>query len=266
MAQRSRIGIAAGLAVVVTACGGSGSGAPTSSPPSGSPSIKAVSVVALGDSDATGIGDASGRGWVGRYGALLKSKLGVPVTVDNEAAEGKASDQLRTELSDDQSLRQALAKADVILIGIGGADLNAGDDALAAGSCKARACYGKILQSFDANIVAIANSVRSIAPDALLRGMSLPNAFPGAGKAIPSFITADISRYEVTAERRSVCHALASNGGRCVDVVRAFNGPNASADAYATGLMTKDPCCYPSAKGQQLIARLLIATGPPSAV
>jgi lysophospholipase L1-like esterase len=195
---------------------------------------------------------------------LLKGRVGNPVVVDNRAVEGQTSDQLRNDVSRDASLRQALAKADVILIGIGGADLNAGDDALSAGQCKGRACYVKILQRFDANIAAITSEVRRVAPAAVLRGMSLPNALPGAGKAIPSFITADISRHEAIAERASVCKAMRSNGGRCIDVLRAFNGVNADANAYATGLMTKNPCCYPSARGQQLIARLLIATGLPT--
>jgi hypothetical protein len=47
-----------------------------------------------------------------------------------------------------------------------------------------------------------------------------------------------------------------------VDVVRAFNGVDGTRDAYAAGLMTKDPCCYASAKGQQLIARLLMREMP----
>jgi hypothetical protein len=51
------------------------------------------------------------------------------------------------------------------------------------------------------------------------------------------------------------------NDGRCVDVVRAFNGNDANADAYASGLLTKDPCCYPSSKGQELIADLLAKSG-----
>jgi hypothetical protein len=117
-------------------------------------------------------------------------------------------------------LRQLLAKADVVLIGIGGADLNAGDDGLAAGACTGRACYAGILQGYDANIAAIAGEVRRLAPHALLRAITLPNVFP-------------------------------------------FNGKTADANAYATGLMTKAPCCYPSAEAQQLIARMLLATGVP---
>jgi lysophospholipase L1-like esterase len=248
--------------LVAASCGGSGSDGepPSLASPSGSGRAP-VSIVALGDSDATGIGDATGRGWVGRYGDLVKRSLNRPVNVDNHAEEGKTSDQLRSDLTGDAALRRALGSADVILIGIGGADLNAGDDALNAGGCAGRRCYDPVLRTFEVNIKAIARQVRRLAARALLRAISLPNFFPGAGDAIPSFVTADLSRYQVTAERASVCQAMRANDGQCVDVVRAFNGNDANADAYASGLLTKDPCCYPSAKGQELIARLLAASG-----
>jgi lysophospholipase L1-like esterase len=250
------------VALLMAGCGGSGSdGGPGSQPSASTSRPAAMKIVALGDSDATGIGDATGRGWVGRYGDLAKQKLKMPVTVDNRAGEGKTSDQLLTEVTDDDSLRQALKGADVLLVGIGGADLSAGDDALGAGSCEGRQCYAQLLQAFDANIKAIASEVRRLAPTAVLRAISLPNVVPGGGDAIPSFVTADIGRYQVVAERASICQAMRSNGGQCVDVVRAFNGDDASGDAYMTGLLTKDPCCYPSATGQQLMAELVAETG-----
>jgi hypothetical protein len=93
--------------------------------------------------------------------------------------------------------------------------------------------------------------------------VGLPNGFPGAGNAFPPFITADISLYQATTERAAVCHAMQANNGRCVDVLGTFNGPNANENAYTRGLMTKNPCCYPSSQGQQLMAQLLIATGLP---
>jgi lysophospholipase L1-like esterase len=251
------------LLAVCTGCGSGGTGEAGSPPnPSGtSGQAGSVNVLAIGDSDATGIGDPTTRGWVGRYGDLLEAKLGAAVAVDNRAVEGETSDQLRGEVTQDPALRQALAGADVVLIGIGGADLNAGDDALSAGDCEGRNCYSKILRRFDANISAVASGIRHVAPGALLRAMSVPNAFPGAGSSIPPFITADISRSQALTERTSVCQAMRSNGGRCVDVVSAFNGSDGHGDAYAKGFMTKEPCCYPSGRGQQLIAQLLIETG-----
>jgi lysophospholipase L1-like esterase len=265
MGRRGKLCFAViGLLAASTGCGSSGGANKAGSQPQTSDTTaqgRVVRVVAIGDSDATGIGDASSRGWVGRYGDLLKAKLGTVVTVENRAMEGETSDQLRSDIANDPALRQALAGADVVLIGIGGADLNAGDDALSTGACRGRDCYAKILRRFDANISAIASQVRQVTPHALVRAMSLPNAFPGGGSVIPPFITAGPSRHQVFAERAAVCQAMRSNGGRCVDVVTAFNGPRGDGDAYAKGLMTKDPCCYPSAKGQQLIAQLLIAEG-----
>lgn len=262
MTRGVRFAAMTGALLLVTSCGGPGSSAGSASRSSsafdsGSAEIR---IVALGDSDATGVGDETGRGWVGRYGELVERKLARPVKVANRAEEGKTSDQLRGDLGDDASLRQALSRADVILIGIGGADLNAGDDALSAGACEGRQCYAQPLQTFDVNIKDIAREVRHLAPRAILRAISLPNGFPGAGGAYPSFATADVSRYQAITERRSVCQAMQANTGGCIDVVGAFNGDDVNADAYARGLMTKDPCCYPSAKGQELIARLLAAS------
>jgi lysophospholipase L1-like esterase len=256
--------VVVGLVAICTGCASSGDKGNAGAQPQPSNTSSrgpAVSVVAIGDSDATGIGDATSRGWVGRYGDLLTRQLGRPVAVDNRAVEGQTSDQLRTDMRQNDALRKAVADSDVVLIGIGGADLNAGDDALSAGDCNGKGCYTQVLSRFGANISAIAAEVRHLAPHALVRAMSLPNAFPGAGSVIPPFITSDISRYEATTERASVCQAMRSYGGRCIDVVTAFNGPRADGDAYATGLMTKDPCCYASGKGQQLIAQLLVESG-----
>jgi hypothetical protein len=50
-------------------------------------------------------------------------------------------------------------------------------------------------------------------------------------------------------------------GGRCIDVLHAFNGPNGTANAYEKGLLSLEDCCYPSAKGQRLMAKLLLRTG-----
>lgn len=241
------------------------SAGPRSLPATSSPAAAAhpISVVGLGDSDATGQGDPSGRGWVGRFGALAQRELGRRVVVDNRAVEGKPSAQLRSEVEKDGDLREALRTADVILVGIGGADLNAGDDALSAGRCEGTACYTDLLKDFDRNIAAIAGELHRVAPDALLRAITLPNVVPGGKAVIPSFITPAIGRYQVETERDAVCTAMKAAGGRCVDVALTFNGPRLDADAYATGLLTKDPCCYPSAKGQQRIAELLVEAGLP---
>ena len=91
-------------------------------------------IVALGDSDTTGEGDPTRLGWVGRYARLLRQKLGLKVVVTNLAANGKTSRSLLSEIRFNPITRAAVKKARIVLIGIGGADLGAGD----GGSRRAR--------------------------------------------------------------------------------------------------------------------------------
>jgi lysophospholipase L1-like esterase len=85
-------------------------------------------IVALGDSDTTGNGDPTGVGWVGRYARLLHQRLGLKMTVTNLALDGTTSWSLLTAVRSDSRTRSTIAAADAVLLGIGGADLNAGDD------------------------------------------------------------------------------------------------------------------------------------------
>jgi lysophospholipase L1-like esterase len=251
------------LLIALMGCGGSGNpGGQTSAAPASSPSAPAVRVVALGDSDATGRGDPTGQGWAGRYAALVHQATGSPVHVTNLAVDGKTSDVLLAEVRSDPATRQALRGAQVVLLGIGGADLNRGDEDLQAGQCTGRACYTQLLRQFGRNFDATVATVRQQAGrSALIRAISLPNGYPGAGNAIPPFATSGVSLYQAVTEKTIVCGAVRKHGGDCIDVVRAFNGASGTGDAYHAGLMTKDPCCYPSAQGQQLMARLLYRLG-----
>jgi hypothetical protein len=54
---------------------------------------------------------------------------------------------------------------------------------------------------------------------------------------------------------------MAKHGGRCVDAFRIFNGADGTQNAYAKGWLTKNPCCYPSGKGQQVMAELVFSSG-----
>jgi lysophospholipase L1-like esterase len=242
------------LLIALVGCGGSGNpGDQTSAAPASSASARAIRIVALGDSDATGTGDPTGQGWVGRYAALVHKATGSPVHVTNLATDGKTSDVLLTEVRSDPATRQALRGAQAVLLGIGGADLNRGDDDLQAGQCKGRACYTTLLRQFGRNMDATLATVRQLAGgSALIRAISLPNGYPGGGHALPPFATPGVGLYQAVTERTIVCGAVRKHGGDCIDVVRAFNGSSGTGDVYQAGLMTKDPCCYPSAKGQQL--------------
>jgi lysophospholipase L1-like esterase len=227
----------------------------------GQPSVWRI--VALGDSDTTGEGDRTGLGWVGRYARLLRQKLGLNVEVTNLAVNGQTSDDLLGDVHTDRTTRQALKEAHIILIGSGGADLGAGDERLEAGRCAGTACYEAVLARFAHNLDAAATGIRKLRSgrDAVLRAITLPNVVPGARDVTPPFITDAIGVYQTKTLKRSICAAMKRHAGRCVDALLAFNGSRASANAYSKGLVTKNPCCYPSGKGQQLIAELVFKSG-----
>jgi lysophospholipase L1-like esterase len=130
---------AAVLAAGLVGGGWAASGAAVSSPP--------IRVVALGDSDAHGEGDPTRRGWVGRYARLLRQRRGLNVQLTNLAANGQSSSELVAALRLDGFTRTTVRKADIVLFGTGGADLNAGDDWAAAGTCKGNACWATCMRS-----------------------------------------------------------------------------------------------------------------------
>ena len=220
-------------------------------------------IVALGDSDATGDGDATGLGWVGRYARLLRKERGLKVAVTNLALEGKTSGELLADVRFDGTTRAAVRKAHIVLIGIGGADLGAGDTRLFGGTCEGEACYAADLQAFGRNLSAMAALVRKLrsSRQAVLRAITLPNVIPGGRDVVPPLITDELGVYQNVMLKKGICAAMTSNGGRCVDAFRTFNGAAGDENAYAKGWLTKDPCCYPSGKGQQVMAQLVFASG-----
>jgi lysophospholipase L1-like esterase len=119
-------------------------------------------VVALGDSETTGSGDPTGAGWVERYARLLRTKRDFTVQVMNLAVDNKTSGELLSDVRSDAETRTALHDADVILLGVGGADYNAGDDRFAARRCRAEACYAPGLRAFAKNFDATVAAIREL--------------------------------------------------------------------------------------------------------
>jgi hypothetical protein len=144
--------------------------------------------------------------------------------------------------------------------------MNAGDAAWSAGSCSGRSCYQPALAAYARNMrsaTGVVAQLRAGRPT-LLRAMTLPNVLPGAEDVIPPFLVPDatsIGVFQAQSLRTSTCDAVRAVGGQCIDVLTAFNGPRGTQNAYRSGLLNHVGCCYPSAKGHQLIAELLIKTG-----
>jgi GDSL-like Lipase/Acylhydrolase family len=255
------------LCVAIAGCGGGGSSESATGAATQAVARDAgLHVVALGDSETNGTGDPSGLGWVGRYVRLLHAKTARQVDVTNLAREGMTSADLRTALKNDQPMQNAVENADIVLLGVGGADLNAGDDNFAAGQCRAEQCYAPVLKSFAGNLDAILASVRELrrSHETAIRSITQPNVLTGAEDVIPSFLKPIATRvgvYQATTANRAICRATAKYGGRCIDVLRAINGPTGTGNGYKSGLLNHAQCCYPNARGQQLIAALLVKTG-----
>lgn len=259
----------AALCVTVASCGGgssSNSSAGSSSATTQGAAASRFYVVALGDSETSGKGDSTGVGWVGGYGRLLETKRGLRVDVSNLARDGKTSADLLSDLRSDAATRAAVKRAQIVLLGIGGADLNAGDDNFAAGKCRAEACYAPVLKSFARNFDAIVAAARELrGPNkTVLRSITQPNVLTGAEDVIPGFlkpIATRIGVYEARTANRAICQVMTKYDGRCIDVLHTFNGPHGTANAYEKGLLNHQDCCYPSASGQRLMAELLFNTG-----
>jgi hypothetical protein len=221
-------------------------------------------VVALGDSGASGEGDPTGLAWSGRYGRLLRQRRHLKVTVTNLARAGRSSTVLLQALRSDPVTRAAVKRADIILFGsTAGASLNEADANLEAGRCKGEACYAAALQAWGRDFEGIVTTAIALrrGKKTVLRGVGEPNVVPGAEDVVPPFATVELGLYQAQLIRQTICATMSSHRGRCIDVLAAFNGPDGKGDAYKTGLMNKTDCCYPSGKGQQLIAQLLFNTG-----
>jgi lysophospholipase L1-like esterase len=259
--------VLATLGLIAGGCGGgSSSGEHAQTAPTTTTDASGLPVVALGDSETTGEGDPTGVGWVGRYARLLRTKLDLDVHVRNLALDGKTSAQLLSDVRHDPTTREAVKTAQVVLLGIGGADWNAGDDAFAAGRCRAEACYAPIAKSFARNFDATVAAIRDLRGlnNTVLRSITPPNVLIGAEDVIPPFlkpVATEVGVYQARTANRSICEVMAKYDGRCIDVLESFNGADGTKNAYKTGLLNHKDCCYPSAKGQQLMAELLFKSG-----
>jgi hypothetical protein len=223
-------------------------------------------LVALGDSEATGSGDASGGGWVEYYADLVRDRGGQEVRVVNLAQDGTLSGDLLESVRTDGRVREQIAAADIVVLGIGGADLNRSDARMDSGECEGTACYDPEIAAYRENIDAIAGEIMAIrdGEPTLLGAITMPNALTGAEDIIPPFlapIATEIGVHQARGFNAATCDAMEAHGGACIDVLTAINGPYGDRDGYAAGLLNLEQCCYPDEAGHGLIAQLLMDTG-----
>jgi lysophospholipase L1-like esterase len=84
---------------------------------------KDLKVVGLGDSLTVGVGDESGKGYIGMVADQLKQEEGVrSVSVENFAVMGDRTVNFRNKLKE-KDVQKGIEKADIIFMTIGGNDL-----------------------------------------------------------------------------------------------------------------------------------------------
>jgi lysophospholipase L1-like esterase len=89
--------------------------------------------VALGDSLAAGVG--AREGYVARYAAHIESDTGARVEILNLGVSGQTSSELLHALRNDETMRRALAAAEVVTFNIGINDLGHAGEAYERGAC-----------------------------------------------------------------------------------------------------------------------------------
>jgi lysophospholipase L1-like esterase len=138
-----------------------------------------MKVVALGDSLTRGFGDTSGKGYVGDVIDQLRSHAKSSVSLSNLAINGQTSKQLFKQIEQKEVLRQ-VEKADVILLTIGGNDLNQQGRML---NELTSSHVQKIFTPYKNNLVDILKQIRAVNAHAPLYFIGLYDPYFGASNA-----------------------------------------------------------------------------------
>jgi len=231
-----------------------------------------LSLVAVGDSiPFNSRDDCPGcTGFVDRYAAAILAATGHPVKVQNLSQHSALQiDDLLQELKTDTKRRNALANADIIIVGIAANDIawNRNDDPCDGptsdnpdwskfnATCAAAAAeiFHPKFESVFSQIVALRAGKPTI-----FRTINRYNDWIGLpGVNIPREAT-NATREVLDAWSAMVCKAAQANGLTCADIYPAFNVPDRLTPS--PDLIAKDTV-HPSDKGNEVIARVLAGLG-----
>jgi lysophospholipase L1-like esterase len=234
------------------------------------------SLVAVGDSiPFNSEDDCFGcTGFVVRYANAITQATGHPVTIHNLSQHnGLQIDGLLKELKADTFRREALAKADIIIVSIAHNDTAWGsnDDPCDGPSgdvidwskfsptCGAAAAeiFRPKFESVFAQVVALRTGKPTI-----FRTVNVYNDWigdPGDNNPNDLSPTAKNAMHEVLDTWGAmVCKAAQSNGFTCADIYHAFNGPDGFKPA---GDLLGNDYVHPSNKGNEVIAGVLTDLG-----
>lgn len=236
------------------------------------PSPTTWSLVVVGDSIAyNSPEDCPGcTGFVDRYADAITKSTGHPVEVRNLSQHnGLQIDGLLQELKTDSLRRDALSKADIIIVGIAHNDaaMNSNDDL-----CDGPGGDNPDWSKFDAECaVASAELFRPKFESVYSQIVALRGGKPTIFRTInryddwigwpghdlpPEGINA--TRLVTEAWNDMICKAAEENGFTCADIYQAFNGADG---LTASGDHLAGDYIHPSDKGNEVIAQVLADTG-----
>ncbi|MCH5584113.1 GDSL-type esterase/lipase family protein [Shimazuella sp. AN120528] len=132
-------------------------------------------LLGLGDSLTRGIGDSTGKGYIGRLKQMMESKNHSSLSMINLAVSGQTSPQLVKQIRDIET-QNFIKKADWITITIGNNDLFRGSGQLEnidiSGAQKSLVQYKK-------NMTQILSTIKNLNPKATVIVMGIYNPFAG---------------------------------------------------------------------------------------
>lgn len=228
---------------------------PTETVPGG---VETVSYVALGDSLATGAGATTS--YVEVYAAALEERTGVDLAITNLAVNGWTSTDLLTALQQDETMRTAVAGADLVTVDIGANDLLGAIPFYASDNCGGDdnlQCLRDATALVEQQWAAILDEVLALR-DGEVAGIAtidLYQPFIGNRRVADDL---DVLRPVMDGLNAVLTDGAEARGIPVATVHDAFHGPDGTGDPNDAFLISVDGL-HPSNAGHELIAQELLA-------
>jgi lysophospholipase L1-like esterase len=286
------------MALATSACtsNGSDSAVPFSASvtrTSAPPSIAADAhwtLVAIGDSLAQASSCDGCTDFVHVYGEAITEATGMPVEVDNRTAvqlsnvPAVQATQLLNDLLTDQSMQEAIAGADIVLVNVGFNDTpwNRLDNPCGASNYTATvirwdqitpACTARVVGEYKQTLGEIFTEIDELrgcwtpkgepttcsergGKDTALRLATVYNDWIGYDDTPTAALASSELADEMFVDAQ--CWVVVMHGGRCADLFHVLNGPKGTQDA---GPYLVQDHTHLNQRGHQLVADMLIALG-----
>lgn len=250
------------LIVLVAACGSAGS--PEARGETAAAGPERWTLVGLGDS-FTSTQNSSGRSYLDLFQETLETAPGRTVELRDLSRDDNTTARLADDLRHDQTTRDAVSAADIVLVSVGGND---GDPfgVYPSGTCapgqSATACLQAYAPEFAANYESILSEIEALraGKPTALRVTSADNPFVGWSQAPSKAFGVQFYRQVAEAETQAACSAATRHHGVCIDYLHLFGGADGSTDPAP--FLGPDHA-HPGDAGIKAIAGLLAAAGVP---